>query len=275
LVVDKDSNAGIPYVTIGLSLENTGVNADETGRFQLLSNGKFENDTLVISCVGYESKRIPISSLQDASIQIELKRSTNALHEVIVAAKTKPTYLRLNEPGSCTDCHEFQATEINWCQLSQLIRSPISNQIVSSVTFCTTGDRYPSEKALFRVRFYAVDSVLKSPSYDLCNRLIEVDATHRRNVTVDLDEYNIVIRDSAFFVGIEWLKTPQMMADKKLYVDGTTDLYYGPGFALREVKDPSSTAWMMDYKGKWHQLKDCLAKGRTMMSLVVSATVRY
>src|SRR4051812_14292515 len=84
-VIDKKTKAAIPFATIGLIKENTGINADEKGKFIVVS--KIPHDSLIISCVGYETKKLPIADLKEMFVELN-ERITN-LREIIIVNKKK------------------------------------------------------------------------------------------------------------------------------------------------------------------------------------------
>lgn len=69
--------------------ENIGTNADENGSFQIVSNNIKKNDTLIISCIGYQTLKIPVVNKSIETLTIELIEIETVLKEVIVT-KTDP-----------------------------------------------------------------------------------------------------------------------------------------------------------------------------------------
>ena len=79
-VTDAENNP-VPRATVIVKGTNTGVSADENGRFTITVPSS--NSTLVISSVGYASQELVLGSDNDYSIALT---STTALSEVVVTA---------------------------------------------------------------------------------------------------------------------------------------------------------------------------------------------
>ena len=84
-IIDSTSQKAIPYATI--TFNNTyGVISNETGKFVInLENKITKNDSLFISCLGYEAKHIAIEKFTDSIISLSQKKIE--LNEVIVSNK--------------------------------------------------------------------------------------------------------------------------------------------------------------------------------------------
>lgn len=88
----SDENTGEPFVfaTIRLQGKALGVISNNDGGFKIPSDFQFKGDSLVISSMGYETKRIDFGSLRENSInQILVKQLVFELSETVVTAKNK------------------------------------------------------------------------------------------------------------------------------------------------------------------------------------------
>lgn len=83
-IKDAKTKQPIPYVTVLLSNKN-GVITNEEGRFSLSVAKAKETDSLIISCIGYESVSKLISAFKDSIVYLEPK--TIELNEVLVSNK--------------------------------------------------------------------------------------------------------------------------------------------------------------------------------------------
>lgn len=63
ILINKINKVAVPFATVGLINENIGTTALEDGTFTLRSQKGLNNDTLIISCVGYTTLKLPISQL--------------------------------------------------------------------------------------------------------------------------------------------------------------------------------------------------------------------
>lgn len=91
-VIDKSDNAPVVFATISLKDKNNGVIADADGNFRLPYKYKAQNEVLLISCIGYETKTVAVSSLKDSGSNIiYLKPKIESLNAVMITTKKEST----------------------------------------------------------------------------------------------------------------------------------------------------------------------------------------
>jgi len=83
-IVDSLSLEPVPFATVFFS-NNNGIISNEAGYFELVSEQYKVQDTLFVSSMGYETKRIPITTFDDTIIR--LKPETITLKNVVVTNK--------------------------------------------------------------------------------------------------------------------------------------------------------------------------------------------
>lgn len=84
-IIDSTSQTPIQFATIAID-DNTGVISNEFGEFNITINKKITvNDSLFISCLGYEKKHIAIEIFTDSIITLQSK--TIDLSEVLITNK--------------------------------------------------------------------------------------------------------------------------------------------------------------------------------------------
>ncbi|WP_179333563.1 carboxypeptidase-like regulatory domain-containing protein [Winogradskyella costae] len=85
-LLDKNTEAPIPFATIQFN-SKAGVISNDNGEFNITINRAIvETDSLMISCLGYEEKRVPLFHFNNSPIY--LKSKTVDLSEVLVTNKT-------------------------------------------------------------------------------------------------------------------------------------------------------------------------------------------
>jgi hypothetical protein len=92
-VYDAQTKETLPYVNIHFSKTDNGGISDANGEFHLSSNRIA--DSLVVSFIGYERQRIPITSEYMPNLRIELQPSIMKLGEVIIRAGQDPAMILL------------------------------------------------------------------------------------------------------------------------------------------------------------------------------------
>ncbi len=94
-VVDLDLKFPVVFATVQLQNEEHGVIADENGYFRLPLRYQKQGATIIISAIGYATKKISLQSLKINSINtIELQRRVESLGEItLVAGNAKKNVL--------------------------------------------------------------------------------------------------------------------------------------------------------------------------------------
>jgi len=82
----------VPFASIKLIGKEGGMIANEDGRYYLPANVFLKTDSVLISCVGYISRKIQVKILKD-SARIGLRPMVYDLKEISVVAKGQPDYL--------------------------------------------------------------------------------------------------------------------------------------------------------------------------------------
>ena len=81
----------MPIESASVYVQNTtiGTVTNIDGKFVLTVPREYENDTLVISSIGYKSSKTPVSEF-DNSMEVFLEEDVASLDEVLVVAETRP-----------------------------------------------------------------------------------------------------------------------------------------------------------------------------------------
>lgn len=272
-IINKRTQEKIPFATVGLMKENIGTNAGEDGFFNLTSNNKKSNDTLIISCIGYETLKLPLEqvTLTNTDNSFELTEHLTNLGKIIVTNKTVWVTTSLNDFKNCGN--SFITSSGYQTQLAQHFTTPTENSILTDIKICRLSNGIlGSEKTIFRIRVYGIDTLTKSPKNDLCNETIEVKSSSKF-IKLDMKKYKIHIPDKDFFIAIEWLKIPYNENNTKMKLNGNEveHITYKPSIGWTDNENPNMEAWMLDYNNKWRLMFK--ANGKTSVS--ISATVKY
>jgi hypothetical protein len=251
--------------------ENIGTNANEDGDFSLISKTNRANDTLIISCVGFVTQKIPVDGNNKADLVIELTEQETILNEIVVKNKITWTTVTLNEFSKCGN--NFLTSNGFQTQLAQHFQVEEENSLLTDIKICRMSiGLLDPEKTIFRIRIYDIDTLTKSPSIDLCDQIIEVK-TRSKIINLNLEKYKIHIPTKDFFVAIEWLKIPFNESKSKMKVNGKEleNITYRPSIGWTDNVNEKMEAWMLDYKNVWRPL----FKMNNKTSVSISATVKY
>ena len=84
-VSGTQSGEGISHASVSIQNKGVGTGTNEAGQYILLIPQANYNDTLSISCIGFDTKRIPVAGLKnEQELDITLARSTIELMEVTI-----------------------------------------------------------------------------------------------------------------------------------------------------------------------------------------------
>ncbi len=91
---DVKTNKEVPFATVSITGESIGTISNEDGRFLFKIPKEYENKTISIASMGYESLKLPVSNL-DTTFQIYmLKQDYIPIQEVIIRKKEPISLLR-------------------------------------------------------------------------------------------------------------------------------------------------------------------------------------
>lgn len=255
-IINKSTKEKIPFATVGLVKENKGTNANENGEYIIDSKAANPNDTIIISSVGFQTLKIPISKITST---LELEERATILKEVVVNPKREWIYAKLS--------YQFGHSNIGITtfgtrsQIAKYFAFPADRGILTEVKIFKSSALFESRKGLFRLRIYDCDTATMAPSEDLCNQVIEVNSD-KRVVTIDLEKYHIHVSTN-FFVAVEWLVVPynehrfkstnEQSHVKSEYVE------YRPYLAAINFTNrasiylpgTSNPVWLLNYNDKW------------------------
>jgi hypothetical protein len=269
-VIDKKSNEPIAYSTLLVQSLKTGTLADMKGEYKLMIPDETSKDTVIISALGYEIKKMTISALsKEKKGIVKLNKKVYLLSEVIIKPKN-PKIINLGihdkKPNSPLISNIFGA------HLGLFMENKLNVPgVLKSVSFYICAEGKPNTP--FRVRIYSVNPKSKLPDENLLNENVIVSSKNGEGwVKVDLTKYNIVFPLEGFFVMAEWIysgdqyyysKEMQVKVKDSDVLEKVNRTYYGPifGFSKPIYKEiltyccPSiGKTWLthnQTYKGKY------------------------
>ena len=262
-LVDGQSGAPLAYATIALAKQNTGVNAKQDGSFSLMSRRSSE-DTLLVSCVGYKTLRLPVAEL-DSTIHLALQRLEKILKPVVVK-----TSWRNEDLGSFkVKPKHFFTTLGNQYQVARKFSAPRAETWLQSVTIAVDGKR---DASMFRINVYDVDPENGGPGATLTDSAIWVNSKSG-NINVDLTAYLIYLPHPSFFVSVEWIQTEDNQDWRTTTINGkdSTRMYYKPYISItNHTLENKQDLWGLFYSGRWEPIPESYTVG-----LAIAARIRY
>jgi hypothetical protein len=269
VILNKVTKVSIPYASIFLLKGKTGVNADEKGFFKLEITNRQVDDSLIVTCMGYAPLKFPVQDadkLGSASAKIELTEVVHNLKEVVIPNNNFKNSIKLNQfdelPGQYYGSGNFIA------QLAQHFVSPSKNAMLKDIKIAKFSIPILSpQKAIFRIRVYAVDSVSKAPSYDLTDEVIEVKSSSKI-VELNLEKYKIYLPNNEFFIAIEWLRIPYNATETK--INGKTVMHYAPSIGWFKNQASKMDIWQLGLNNLWDKFPAYLNS-----NLAIAVSLKY
>lgn len=201
-VVQKLDNQPIAYVNIGIKHKNIGTVGNENGEFSFLLKTENEQDTLLFSCVGFETLSMPIQKILHEKITVfQLHEKILALQEVVVSNQ-KPKLKKIGTKsinpllwGNATSKDGKDMVE-----MGQLIGINKPSTVQTLHIYLRGINR---DSATFRINFYAVQQGM--PAERICEKNIFYHKKLDKGwLSLDLTAYDLVF-EKDFIVAIELL----------------------------------------------------------------------
>ncbi|MDB4292691.1 carboxypeptidase-like regulatory domain-containing protein [Maribacter sp.] len=213
VVLDAVTKEILPYVNIGIVGKGVGTVSDEEGMFHLEINPATytENDTLLISAIGYKRIKYAVSKLAFAYNEyptILMQPELLELTEVIVTNKGGfPVEKEVGYKSQGSTSFGYWSDDIaQGGELGTRISVKKGLRKLERFSFEVKGN--PSDSVLVRVNVYDTDGPRNFPQTKLNTSQKEIFYTIRKNskfCDVDLKPFQIYVKDD-FIVSLELLK---------------------------------------------------------------------
>ena len=120
-IKDFKGHAAIPFCAVGLKQSGKGCLSNEQGFFQLLA---LSSDTLVLSCIGYKRKQIPLSKYMTGA-EILLEPSETLLEEVVVYSNDDYLFNLLDASKKHLQDAELQKSKTYFLLETEIDKQPV------------------------------------------------------------------------------------------------------------------------------------------------------
>ena len=203
-IFDGKSKQPLPYVNIGILNREMGTVTDAEGNFQMAIGKEFENDTIRISMVGYESIELIVRDVlkKKNPLSFKMVEKISELNEVVLTAKAYKKKTLGNRSES-----KFISTGFSYDQLGAEMGIKINIRkkptIVDAFNFNISYNRL-SAKSIFRLNFYKVKKGKPGEKILKKNVLVAIEPKQTGLITVNLKPYDIILSDDVI-VSLEWV----------------------------------------------------------------------
>jgi pimeloyl-ACP methyl ester carboxylesterase len=241
-VLDEKSNAPVSFASVGIQNTKLGTVADALGHFRFIAPApQAPEQSVVISCVGYETQVRPLHEFLGHSPTVRLAPTAVSLAAVTVRpgkVKTKT----FGRTSSSTLMGANLYTEPNLIDdglaKEQGMILPIDAEcLLQDFNFHVAFNRFKSVK--FRLNLYSVKAGL--PNKPLLTQDIRFDVTQPRGwVKVDLRPYHIYLQGhKEVAVTLQWLQSEAIEGSPKAFGVSAVPL---PGHSVL-TRDKSQAQW--------------------------------
>jgi len=221
-----------------IAFANISINSSEKGFYSNIEGKvvvKFlnKNDTLKISCIGYENKTIVFNQVRDT---LFLEEKLNKLNEIEIKANYK--YSKIGYKGKKSWPSSNGSGNINGLISGILIKNITTGFLDNIEVYINKAKKKPVN--LFLLRIFDVDSLTGFPKNSLLDTQIFVPNTKKGWVKIEMNNQHIKI-ENGVFIAVESFVNPRYSLDS-LKVDTLPDIsvldcsYFGVS-KNRNVKD--------------------------------------
>ncbi|MBL7814817.1 MAG: carboxypeptidase-like regulatory domain-containing protein [Saprospiraceae bacterium] len=202
-IVNTLTKEPVIFANIGVLNKGIGTVSDENGDFLLNLDKAAETDTLMISCIGFQSFTHSVAQFRQLkSYTIALKERVYEMPELVVKAKNWIQKTLGVQTQSRTVSAGFENNELGYEMgiLMKVKKEAIPETIKINIADCTF------DSIFYRVNIYKYDdkktfeSVLQKPIYLQLSKSIMSET-----IIVDLKPYNLQIKGD-FLVTLEHIK---------------------------------------------------------------------
>ncbi len=222
-VINAVTQDALIKATVTLLKAKEGTATNQQGYFRLIVDKTVANDTLVVSFVGFKTKKVPVVAYHP-NMFISLEPATGQLAQVTVGpTKAKVAVI---ENFNYADVKELRGREYypvyayhTLGLFAKQFEAPVNGTVLNTIhlgrklyfVIPYSPDDYPLVTANNRTRFLlhimTADSLTGAPARKLFTKEVTLTDNSLR-ITFDLIKERIVLPDKKFFVAVEWLLIP-------------------------------------------------------------------
>lgn len=207
-LINKDNGERIPYANIGIVNKNIGTVSNAKGEFNIELSSEYDNDTLYLSCIGYERKAYLISNFKNYfrstdQIILELQPKIYELAEVVV----RPLGTKIYTLGNFCESNSaygnaFYSKELG-TEIGLLVNLPDNKNNAYLQNFRFYVGKFTFNKFPVRLNVYNLKN--GKPNENILTESIFIELTSVGEYIVELEKYQI-ITNGDFFISLEYYR---------------------------------------------------------------------
>ena len=228
-IFEEGTNRPLAFVNVGIAGKNVGTVSDINGAFNLNIPSANRLDTLTFSMVGYEPKKLALSTINTDNLIIALKAAVYDISEVIVSNKKFKKKTVGNKASGKVVRFSLGGDDLG-AELGSLIKIRKRKTFIKTFKWFVVDN--PFERVRFRLNIYDYKGDKPDSNILRQNIIVEFDKASGM-MEVDLSKYNIMVTHD-FIVSLEWFEHPGESKTGSDEVSFSASLM-GPLFMYRDV----------------------------------------
>lgn len=211
VVLDKETNTALAYVSVGVLNKPEGTVCDSIGRFSFKITQENLADTLQISLVGYGNIRISVKDFMATNDKtIKLKAEVKELAEVTVISSTPridSEVIGRQKSGKLVQLSVHNKTSVEetiGSEMGMRYHANKRNAILKDFNFYISANNFNFIK--FRINIYSLKNNM--PDTIICKTQIFATINDFKTgwTKIDLEQYNIKI-NGEFIITMQWIES--------------------------------------------------------------------
>lgn len=191
VILDSTTKAPLEYVNIGIIEKNIGTVSDENGKFSIDLSSLSDQDTILISCIGYNSDKQIVKDYRIKKNQdILLVSNPIELNEIVVSPTLFKNKILGNKHNKKIIIGGFENNEKGFeCGvLLKIKKSAILEKFTCNIAKCTYDSIFYRLNVYKQIDDETFENILQKPIY--IKQKIEKSKT---SIELDLSEYNLKV----------------------------------------------------------------------------------
>lgn len=208
-VYEAGSKLTLPYVNIGVYQKNIGSISNSKGQFSILIPDSNISDTLTFSMLGYQPLFIPIKSIINKEVLLELTKKPIELNGVsILEKKFRERKVGIKNSGALLHFTDGSTNQNDIFEIGQLVKL---GPAVSKITeVCLHINESRRDSGTFRINFYQFEN--NRPGQSLISQsIIRTKEIKEGWLSFDLHENNIYLKGNVI-AAIEFIPTQKRIS---------------------------------------------------------------
>ena len=210
-LTDSKTNEPLPYANLSVLNTKTGTSTNENGEYVLRLKKISLTDTLLISYLGYQSVKFPLSKFKTSNndeLSFSLTENKAQIDEVVLSVK-KQKYTSQKHHKIKKKTTKFgTAVQFGMEECVLIKNNKNTKGKVTQVSFYLSENPETSFRCYatyYRVKFYEYDAIKNQPGRLLSYfpHIIHPKGNKKEKITIDLNDHHVLFPVKGICVGIE------------------------------------------------------------------------